>query len=181
MIREWRPITGYAGCYEVSNDGIIRSLDRVAGVTPKGAPRMIKGCEIKPHDNGNGYLRVTLKKNGKPKHISVHRAVAQAFIPKQVGADIVNHIDFDRKNNCVDNLEWCSQKENIHHSICNMAGILHKGNVPSTGEKYVRCKRGKYIVVIRKKQYGTFASLDGAIACRGEVLTDGEKALVDIH
>lgn len=63
-----------------------------------------------------GYYRVGLYKNGKHTHKRVNRLVAEAFIPNPENKPIVNHIDYDRKNDDVSNLEWCTQKENVIHS-----------------------------------------------------------------
>ena len=88
-------IKGYEGLYAVDIYGNIYSI--------KTTSSRRKGI-IKPYDNGRGYLRVNLYDNfGKVKKHYVHRLVAEAFIPNP-------------KNNCVDNLEWCTQSENIQYS-----------------------------------------------------------------
>ena len=71
--------------------------------------KMLKGDEC------NGYLRVTLSKNGKNKHYRVHRLVAQAFIPNPDNKPQINHKDNDRKNNNVENLEWCTAIYNLYY------------------------------------------------------------------
>ena len=181
MKKLWKPVKGYEDCYEVCNDGSIRSIDRICGTMPSGAPRHIKGQKITPFNNGNGYLMIHLKRNGTRKPVAIHRIVAEAFLEKPSGANVVNHIDYNRSNNSVDNLEWCTQKQNTDHSRINMTGKLHKGNIPSTGEKYIRYKNKRYIVVIKEKYCGSFLTLEEAMIRRGEILTDGEKALVNIY
>ena len=75
---------------------------------------MIKGDFTIDKD---GYARINFKRNdGVYTFSPVHRIVALSFLPKQEGKDIVNHKDSDRLNNCVDNLEWVTQKENVYHS-----------------------------------------------------------------
>lgn len=77
------------------------------------------GKEIGQRKASNGYLRVNLRKGDckyeKPKTMSVHRLVAEAFIPKIEGKECINHIDGNKTNNNASNLEWCTCKENSQH------------------------------------------------------------------
>ena len=106
----WKPVVGYEGLYEVSNLGRVRSLNyRNTG----------KVKELISHDNGFGYLIVELRNSGNRKTYSVHRLVAQAFIPNPDNLPEVNHRDLCKTNNCLLNLEWCSRKYNLEYSdIC---------------------------------------------------------------
>ena len=72
--------------------------------------------ELRKEKTKGGYLRVTLYKNGKQKHFLIHRLVAQAFIPNPKNLPEVNHIDKNPVNNKVDNLAWCTAKENSRWS-----------------------------------------------------------------
>ena len=112
----WKEIEGYEGLYEVSNFGNVRSLDRLVEYTGKrsGTLSKMKGKPLKPYGDGRGYLKVKL---GRTRSVSVHRLVAEAFIPKVKGKDIINHIDNNRINNIVSNLEWVTPKENVHHAM----------------------------------------------------------------
>lgn len=112
----WRAVVGYEGSYEVSNLGNVRALPRTI--------TRIDGIEItydKPHvtirQNADGYMIVRLSKNGVRKQFNVHRLVAEAFIPNMDNLPEVNHIDANRANNCVDNLEWCTHRDNVRYAI----------------------------------------------------------------
>ena len=110
MIEEWRKIVGYEGLYEVSSLGRVRSLDRYDSIN-----RFRKGRILKSGTDTGGYLFVQLSSNGNEKNHSVHRLVAEAFIPNPDNLPQVNHIDEDKSNNCVDNLEWCDREYNINY------------------------------------------------------------------
>jgi hypothetical protein len=113
----WKDVVGWEGMYLVSNLGNIRSLDRlVRGPHPEG--RIIKG-KLRKLLTVKGYLSINLidKKSGKSTRNSVHRFVAEAFIPNTDNKPEVNHIDGNKKNNKVDNLEWCTRIENVRHAI----------------------------------------------------------------
>lgn len=73
------------------------------------------GRVLKQHKNKNGYLRVSLYKNGKQKWLSTHRLVAQAFIPNPLNLPCVNHKDEDKTNNNIENLEWCTHEYNNNY------------------------------------------------------------------
>ena len=106
-----KDIPGFEGFYTVSSDGIIRSVDRF--VNNQNGQSFIRGRLIKASPDRTGYLRVGLSKNGKVKTFSVHRLIAEAFIDNPLGYTEVNHIDHNKLNNRIGNLEWCSRKENM--------------------------------------------------------------------
>ena len=114
MLNElWKPVKYYEGSYEISNYGRVKSIERTVykqdGVTVCGH---IKEHYVTQHDNGHGYLFVNLWKNNKSKREYVHRLVALTFIDNPDNLPQVNHKDEDKQNNCVENLEWCTQKYN---------------------------------------------------------------------
>ena len=109
MIEEWRPVVGYEGLYEVSSYGRVRSLDRY---DERNCFR--EGRILKLYTSRVGYLRVQLSLNSKKKMYLVHRLVAEAFIPNPDNLPEVNHLDEDKTNNRVENLEFCDRKYNIN-------------------------------------------------------------------
>jgi len=119
MIKEiWKPVKGYEGIYEVSNTGIVRSLDRV--VMNRGRSYKVKGKTLKQYPNNKGYLRVDLRKKGTSKEGKIHRLVAihhLGGIDNEKGT--VNHKDGIKTNNNAENLEWMTLKENMNHAYEN--------------------------------------------------------------
>lgn len=107
MIEEiWRDVKDYEGLYQVSNLGRAKRL--------KG--RYMR-CDkiLKGHEDEFGYIRLHLSKNSKTKSSKLHRLVAKAFIPNPENKPQVNHIDENKTNNIVSNLEWVTAKENVNH------------------------------------------------------------------
>lgn len=110
----WRDIPKYEGYYQVSNLGRVKSLDRTQ-ITVTGRHRRLKG-RILSLNYSQEYTNVELNKDGTHKQWSVHRLVALAFIPNPEHKQTVNHIDGDKRNNCVENLEWVTWSENNKHA-----------------------------------------------------------------
>lgn len=117
MITECRDIEGYEGLYQISSDGVIKSLDRV--VNNNGGYDYRKGRVLKTAEN-RGYLQVALCKNGKTKTHKVHQIVARAF-PEICGEWFegceIDHIDGMRNNNKAINLKTCTKSENMRNPI----------------------------------------------------------------
>ena len=111
---EWKDIEGYAGIYQVSKNGEVKSLKRER-INGKGS-YMQKEMILKKTITTNGYFKVDLTKDKVRKSFRVHRLVALAFIPNVFNKPNVNHIDGNKLNNHVSNLNWCTQKENVNHS-----------------------------------------------------------------
>lgn len=107
MVEEWRDIKGYEGKYQVSNTGKVRSLNY------NHTPNKIK--ELSQKTDKYGYKTIQLHDNGLRKHITVHRLVANEFIANSDNKPQVNHIDANKENNNINNLEWATNKENITH------------------------------------------------------------------
>lgn len=114
MTEIWLPIENYENLYEVSNLGRVRRLESfVSGKA--GSKRKVSGKILKPGTRRDGYLSVTLCKNGVVRNFLLHRLVASAFIPNPDKKFQVNHLDENKQNNSVENLEWCSAKENSNY------------------------------------------------------------------
>ena len=103
------------GYYQVSNLGNVRSLDRIVKDATKDRTQKLKGKVLKTTNNGNGYQLVFLTKDCKRKNFYVHRLVAEHFIENPKGLKEINHKDFNKCNNAVENLEWVTSKENKRH------------------------------------------------------------------
>ena len=98
----------------IGNTYYVSSKGRIATTNHRGSGKL---SLMKPANNGQGYYTTVLVLNGKNKSVKIHRLVAQAFIPNPLKLATVNHKDFDKSNNCVENLEWMSAKENSLHAF----------------------------------------------------------------
>lgn len=135
----WKEIPNYEGYFEVSTLGNFRSKDRIIKYKQSGT-RNYPGKSLKVEVMQDGYSRIVLMKEGVKKRYMCHRLVAETYIPNPDNKPYVNHIDGNRSNNCVENLEWCTQSENERHSVDvlgkSMKGKSMKGK---TAPKAVRC------------------------------------------
>ena len=114
MKEMWRSIKGYEGLYEISNKGRVKSLARYYKAF--GYRKIIIEEKImSPVESPQGYYQIGLSKEGAKKHVQIHRLVAQAFIPNPQSLPFINHKDENKKNNCVDNLEWCTPEYNVNY------------------------------------------------------------------
>lgn len=116
----WKDIAGFEGWYQVSNMGRVRSLDREIVFNNGNSDHAImikKGKILSITKQTQGYSQVGLCKNGTQKSYRLNRLVAIAFIQNPMQKPEVNHIDGNKDNNRVDNLELVTSKENQQHAI----------------------------------------------------------------
>ena len=118
MDEVWRDIKGYEGIYMISNYGKVKSV-----IGWNGHEYIHKEKILKPRYNKLGYEVVDLVSKKIKHRKRVHRLLAEAFIPNPNKYPYINHIDCDPSNNSLENLEWCTQKQNIQHA--KMLGRLH--------------------------------------------------------
>lgn len=155
----WRNIEGFNGAYKVSNMGRVKSLMR--RYSRNGKIFKIKGKGIlKNHINKRGYNYVSLSKREKHKKYKVHRLVANAFIPNPGNKPFIDHIDGNKTNNNVNNLRWCTSKENNNNPItkqkiqkriiCKDIGVIFESLVEA--EKLLNIRRSSISNVLRGAQ-----------------------------
>jgi len=154
---DFKKIPGYDDYY-VNRNGVVLSK------------KFGKEKILKPRDDNQGYYIVNLSKNKKVKTHTVHRLVGLTFIPNPNNYRIIDHIDRNKKNNCVDNLRWCNHQTN------NINKSKHKTN--TSGFKNI-CfhKRDKtyQVQIIRNEKYIThkfFDTIEEAILHRNAVLDE---------
>ena len=180
MKEQWKAIQGFVGKYAISNLGNVKSLARYANVKGGGL-RFVKERTLK-QVNKNGYLFVSMLTGNIKRQYSVHRLVAKAFIPNPEKKPMINHINGVKTDNCVKNLEWCTNSENQIHAV-KILGVIHKGyNKGKCGKRwihfdmyghcYVQIKKGHIInhffsSLDAEKATGINASCIRAV-CRGE-------------
>jgi hypothetical protein len=125
---QWREVAGYEGLYLVSDEGQIFSLPKTVN---NGRGEYVRGGKILSVGfRGKGdivYGFVVLTKDGENKSHSVHRLVAEAFLEKPDGCDVVNHKDRNTLNNKAKNLEWCNQQYNNEYSHNKKVCQLYDG------------------------------------------------------
>ena len=112
----WKNVNNYEGCYQVSNLGNVRSLDRTI-YKKDGRIAKLKGKSKTLYKGKVGYFVVTLLTNGEQTLNYVHRLVAEHFLDNVDGKNVINHKDGNKLNNNTNNLEWCTQSENNYHAL----------------------------------------------------------------
>ena len=157
----WKNIKGYPN-YQVSNMGRIKRLST-------GYYRRTEKI-LKPQLQNNGYLHIKLSQKDKTKCILVHRLVAQVFIPNPNNLPQVNHINEDKTDNRVENLEWCTQKYNINYGN----GISKR--VKTNKENGTYKKIGEINSKIRSKSILQF-SKDNSFIRRWDCIMDVQREL----
>lgn len=162
----WLPVVGYEGYYEVSDQGRVRSLDRVILHPSKGETRRRGAIMTQHKSKSGGYPAVRLSRDGVGRVTKVHRLVAEAFIPNPEDKPFVLHWDDNPDNPSVENLRWGDRLDNAQDSVrngvhphakkanCPMGHPLEAPNlVPSSLKAGLRgclaCSRGKGFAAYR--------------------------------
>ena len=115
-IELWKDVKDYEGLYQVSTLGRVRSLDKYVNTKNRNVDKVLKrGKILKPTYNQDGYLTVSLYKDGKGTRFLVHRLVAEAFISNPLNLPVINHKDEVKDNNHPYNLEWCTDEYNKNY------------------------------------------------------------------
>lgn len=125
----WKDISGYEGVYQVSNWGNVKSLERSVNIKSSSKKLFPVKEKILTPSKNTRYCFVTLRKNKKSYRHSVHRLVAEAFIPNPLNLPEVNHKDENKRNNSVDNLEWCTPKYNANYGT-SRERLAKQANIP---------------------------------------------------
>lgn len=128
----WKDIEGYEGLYQVSNLGRVKSLERL--VTQRPGVTYTRPEQIIKHNSGaklKGYPNLNLCRNGRVVNALIHRLVAQAFIPNPDNKRCINHIDGDKNNFKISNIEWVTHSENTKHAF--RTGLQKQNYVFGTG------------------------------------------------
>ena len=142
----WKDVAEYEGFYQVSNKGNVRSVDRRDLRGHKRGGRILK-----PTYDKDGYLRVTLCKNGKHKTKKVHRLVAESFIPNPESLSHINHMDEVKDNNESSNLEWCTHRYNMNYGTL----IERTAQANSKKVKAINVKTGEVLTFNSVKEAGS--------------------------
>lgn len=151
----WKEIPGYNGKYLISNLGNILSTN----YSGTGKTHQLKQ---KKHHTGYLFVRLSNGSRKEQKNCTIHSLVAHAFIPNPLNKRCVNHIDGDKTNNCISNLEWTTHKENSEHAIRTGLRNPHKNNHP----------KGKYTPNSRRiDQY----DIDGNLIKSWDCISDAAR------
>lgn len=155
---EWKDIPDYEGFYQASTFGRVRGIGRY--VRQRGGHTQLRrGKVLQGALNRTGYWMLILCKDGKQKAREVHRLIALTFIPNPLGLPCVNHKDGTKTNNRPENLEWCTQRENVRHGFSTkykraiapeiMEAILARAKIGESAAKIARELKIPYKTVLR--------------------------------
>lgn len=161
---EWKDIKGFEGIYQISNTGLVRSLDRIIGLC------RYKGKMKSVYINAMGYQCVTLCKNKHSKAYTIHRLLAEAFIPNPEKKPCVDHINTITTDNRLENLRWVTYKENTRNVI-----TYEKLKNQLLDENFIKSSIQK-----RKEKYGKIKdvyqfTLDGKFVAKYYSLQEAQR------
>ena len=143
MTEIWKDIKDFEGLYQVSNLGNVKSLSRY--VKNKNGKRIVEEKILKNQINKKGYYSVVLRKNNKSFTKEIHRLVAITFIENTNNYPVINHIDGNKLNNKLDNLEWCTYKHNIREAyrlgLNRYTNLVNFKNLPKKVLQFDKSKK----------------------------------------
>lgn len=163
----WKEIKGYEGYFEVSNLGNFRSKDRVIKYKSTGI-RLYPGKTLKTETIVEGYQRIVLMKQAIRKRYMCHRLVAKTFIPNPDNKPFVNHINGDKSDNRVENLEWVTQSENKQYSHIVLGNTMKGKTYP----------RRIYRYISSPEENTQYSSMNQAIKALGKGCIEGLKKAI---
>lgn len=180
-MEEWKDIEGYEGLYQVSNEGKVKSIERIVNAGKR--KFLFKSKFLKPILIGN-YYSVHLSKNNKSKMIRVHRLVAEAFIPNPENLAQINHKDENKTNNKVENLEWCTPLYNNNYGSHNKKISKAMINKPEYSKQvYQYTLDGKLVKKwssTKEAERNGFQSINISRCCNGGYFSNGKKKWINI-
>lgn len=170
----WKDVVGFEGLYKVSDKGNVYSVERKDTLGRKWG-----GLTLKPAYDKDGYITVSLCKNGIRKSKTIHRLVAQTFIPNPNNYLEINHKDENKTNNHVENLEWCTRKYNNNHGKRTEKAIQKI----SKKVKAVNVKTGEVLTFNSVREAGRKGYSKGSVssACRGIHKSNNGELIGDGH
>lgn len=158
MVEMWRSVPGYWN-YEVSTFGRVKSVDHVDSMGRKHAGRILKQTS----DGKGNYLYVTLCSSIGRRKEAVHRIVASAFIHNTEGYNEINHIDEDKKNNAVWNLEWCSRSYNNGYGGHMNGERNHRAKLKENEARYIKEHPEEGVTALARRFGISIAQVSGII------------------
>jgi hypothetical protein len=158
MSEQWRDILGFEGYYAVSNHGRIKRV--------KDGPGTRAGRILKTQNQPNRYPLVSLKCDGSKRMVYVHQVAAEAWIGPRPKGKVVNHKNGNKEDNRIENLEYCSPRENVDHAV--KTGLTPRGEkngkAKLTPDQVIAIRSTKGVSQVKlAKQYGVSKRMVGRI------------------
>lgn len=168
----WKDIKGYEGVYKVSNHGRVLSLERKIPTSYFNRINHVPEKILKHSVTRHGYHMVTLYHNDIANRQLVHRLVANAFLENADNLPFINHLDENKSNNCVGNLEWCTAQYNVNYSGTIQKAVNSRKRSVSQFEKTGKLIKNYESATVASKETGIFSS-SITLACKGKYKTAG--------
>lgn len=170
----WKDIPEYEGYYQVSNLGNFRSLPRIIKYKSSGT-RKYPSKYLLTETTKDNYQRIVLMKEGIKTRFQAHRLVALAFIPNPENKLCINHIDGNKSNNVVSNLEWCTYSENTIHAI--NTGLIDMSKHHPSNSKMIKCIETNKIFTSYSSACKWLGKTSTSISCLRRGVEKGRKTL----